>query len=83
MKIEDIKIKKVEKEGRVKAYASFTLNGVFVVHKARIIEGANRLLVAMPSHKTNNGFQDVCHPISQEFRQELETALLSEFNKAE
>ena len=82
MKIENIKIKKVEGK-EVKGYVSFTLNGVFVIHNARIVEGNNRLLVAMPSRKVRKGFQDICHPITLDFRKELETAIINEFNKME
>lgn len=82
MKIEDIKIKKVE-DGKVKAYVSFTLNNVFVIHNARIVEGNNRLLVAMPSVRTSKGYKDICHPITMDFRKELETVILDEFNKME
>lgn len=82
MKIEDIRIRKVE-NGKVKGYVSFVLNGAFVIHNARIVEGNNRLLVAMPSYKTRNGFQDICHPTNLDFRKKLESAILDEFNKME
>lgn len=80
MKIGNIVINKVD-EGKVKAYVTFVLNDNFAVHDARIIEGNKGLFVAMPSRKTTNGFKDVCHPITQELRQEIDRIILEEYNK--
>ena len=79
MKIGNVVINKVENEGKVKAYVTFVINDNFAVHDARIIEGG--LFVAMPSRKTTNGFKDVCHPITQELRQEIDRIILEEYNK--
>lgn len=81
MKIDKIVINKKEDEGNVKAYVTFILNECFAVHDARIIEGSKGLFVAMPSKKTINGFKDVCHPITQDLRQEIEHAILDEYKK--
>lgn len=80
-KINNVVINKVDSEGRVKAYVTFVINNEFAVHDARIIEGNNGLFVAMPSRKTTNGFKDVCHPITQELRQEIDQIILKEYNK--
>lgn len=82
MKIGNIVINKVENKGKVKAYVTFVLNDCFIIHDARIIEGNNRLFVAMPSKKNINGYGDVCHPLTQELRQKIETAILNEFNSS-
>ena len=81
MKIGNVVINKVENEGKVKAYVTFVINDNFAIHDARIIEGNNGLFVAMPSRKTNNGFKDVCHPITQDLRQEIDRIILEEYNK--
>lgn len=81
MKIGNIVINKVENEGKVKAYVTFVINDSFVVHDARIIEGNNGLFVAMPSRKIANGFKDICHPITQELRQEINRIIIDEYNK--
>lgn len=81
MKIGNVVINKVENDGKVKAYVTFVINDNFVVHDARIIEGNIGLFVAMPSRKTTNGFKDVCHPITQELRQEIDRIILEEYNK--
>ncbi len=81
MKIEDIKIEKVENNERLLAFATFVLNGCFAVHNARIIKGDNGMFVAMPSVKTENGYKDVCHPINQEFRTELNNTIIEEYLK--
>ncbi len=81
MKIGNVVINKIENEGKVKAYVNFIINEDFAVHDARIIEGNKGLFVAMPSRKTMNGFKDVCHPITQELRQEINQIILEEYNK--
>ena len=81
MKIDKIEINKMDNEGKVKAYVSFVINDCFAVHDARIIEGNNGLFVAMPSRKTTNGFKDVCHPITTDFRKEIDRLIIDEYNK--
>jgi stage V sporulation protein G len=81
MKISNINMKKVENEGKVKAYVSFVLNDNFAVHNVRIIDGAKGLFVAMPSHKVGNEYKDLCHPITQELRNEISTFILGEYLK--
>ena len=82
MKITSVNVKKVEKEGsRMKGKASILLDDSFAVHDIRIIEGDNGLFIAMPSRKTANGeYKDVAHPISPEFRTELQDKILAEYN---
>lgn len=83
MDITDIQIKKVEGEGKLRAYASVTFDDLFVVHNIRVIEGDHGLFIGMPSRKTKSGeFKDVAHPIRQEFRKKLEEAVLAAYHKA-
>lgn len=80
--ISEIGIIKVDSEGRLKAYCSFLIDGVFAVHDARIIEGKNGLFVAMPSRKNKDGkYQDICYPTSDFFRKEITKKVLEEYQK--
>lgn len=84
MRITDIRVKKVEGEGKLKAYVSVTFDDCFVVHNMKVIDGKNGIFVAMPSRKTNKGeFKDVAHPINSEFRAELQSAVLEAYDSAE
>ena len=69
-------------DGKLKAFASITLDNCFVVRGLKIIEGQDRLFVAMPSRRRTDGtFQDVCHPITNSFRSELEQLVVNEYNR--
>lgn len=81
MQITELRLRKVENEGKLKAYVTVTFDNCFVVHNVKIIEGKTGLFIAMPSRKTANGeYKDVAHPISPEFRTELQDKILEEFN---
>lgn len=85
MKVTTVNVKKIEKENsRMKGIASILLDDLIAIHDIRIISGDNGLFVAMPSRKTATGdYRDIVHPISQEGREMIESAILEEFNKAE
>lgn len=81
MQITELRIRKVEDEGKLRAYVTVTFDNCFVVHNVKIIEGKSGLFIAMPSRKTANGeYKDVAHPISPEFRTELQDKILEEYN---
>lgn len=81
MEVSELRIRKVTAEGKLKAYVTVTFDGVFVVHNVKIIEGKTGLFIAMPSRKTASGeYKDVAHPISPEFRNELQETIISEYN---
>ena len=81
MQVSEIRIRKVEGEGKLKAYVTVTFDSCFVVHNVKIIEGTTGLFIAMPSRKTANGeYKDVAHPISPEFRTALQDQILAEYN---
>ena len=81
MQITELRIRKVEDEGKLKAYVTVPFDSCFVVHNVKIIEGQNGLFIAMPSRKTASGeYKDVAHPISPEFRTELQDKILEEYN---
>lgn len=81
MQVTEVRIRKVEAEGKLKAYVTVTFDNCFVVHNVKIIEGKTGLFIAMPSRKTANGeYKDVAHPISPEFRNALQDKILAEYN---
>ena len=83
MKITDVRIRKVEGEGKLKAYVTITFDDCFVVHNVKVIEGSSGLFIAMPSRKTAGGeYKDVAHPISPEFRGEIQERILDEYRRA-
>ena len=81
MQITELRIRKVEDEGKLRAYVTVNFDNCFDVHNVKIIEGQNGLFIAMPSRKTANGeYKDVAHPISPDFRSELQNKILEEYN---
>ena len=84
MNITDVRIRKVETDNRMKAIASITLDGCFVIHDLRVIQGDEHLFVAMPSRKTSTGeFKDIAHPINHETRKEVEDFVIKAYEEAE
>ena len=81
MQITELRIRKVEDEGKLRAYVTVTFDNCFVVHNVKIIEGKSGLFIAMPSRKTANGeYKDVEHPISTELSNELQDKMIEEYN---
>jgi stage V sporulation protein G len=82
MDITDIRIRKVNADGKLKAYVTVTFDDSFVVHNVKIIEGENGVFIAMPSRKTKSGeYKDVAHPINTSFRTRLQDRILEEYEK--
>jgi len=83
MNITDIRIRKINKEGKMKALASLTIDDVFVIHDIKVIEGEKGLFIAMPSKKTADGeYKDICHPITTQLREELREKILKAYEEA-
>jgi stage V sporulation protein G len=80
MEITDVRVRKVAKEGKMKAVVSITFDNEFVVHDIKVIEGEKGLFIAMPSRKALDGeFRDIAHPINSETRDKLQKAILSKY----
>ena len=78
MQITDIKVRKINADGRMKAVVSVTFDDAFVVHDIKVIEGQEKLFIAMPSRKTPDGeFKDIAHPINAEMRELLQDMILA------
>jgi len=82
VKVTDVRIRKMNEEGRMKAIVSITLDDEFVVHDVRVIEGNEGLFVAMPSKRTPSGeFRDIAHPINTEARQHIEKEVIEKYQE--
>lgn len=83
MKITEVRIRRIENEGKMRAVASVTFDDCFVVHDIKIIDGTNGRFVAMPSRKmAENDFRDIAHPIQQFMRDMIREAVLDAYHKA-
>lgn len=83
MQITKVSVRPLNRPNKVKATASVTFDDTFIIHDVRIIEGDKGLFIAMPSRKLPNGtFRDVAHPLNQEMRDAIQTAVLEEFDRA-
>lgn len=82
MNIQDIKIRKLYNEGRLRALVSIS-DGEIAIHDIKVIQGPNRLFIAMPSRRDDNKeiFRDIVHPITSEARQELENRILEAYQQ--
>ncbi|UXR69765.1 MULTISPECIES: septation regulator SpoVG [unclassified Staphylococcus] len=84
MKVTDVRLRKIQTEGRMKALVSITLEDAFVIHDLRVIEGNSGLFVAMPSKRTADGeFRDIAHPINSEMRKEIQDAVMKVYDETD
>ena len=83
MQITDVRVRKVSKEGKMKAVVSITLDEEFVVHDIKVIEGEKGLFIAMPSRKAGDGeYRDIAHPINTETRDRIQRIILEKYEEA-
>ncbi len=83
MEITDVRIRKINLDAKMKAVVSVTFDNALVIHDIKVIEGAEKLFVAMPSRKTPEGeFKDIAHPINMEMRDVLEKNILEKYQTA-
>ena len=82
MQITDVRVRKIEKEGKMKAVVSITMDGEFVVHDIKVIEGERGLFIAMPSRKAEDGeYRDIAHPINSETRDRIQEIILKRYEE--
>lgn len=82
MEITDVRVRKVTKEGKMKAVISITLDNEFVVHDIKVIDGDKGLFIAMPSRKANDGeYRDIAHPINSETRDRIQGIILEKYKE--
>ena len=84
MNITGVRVRKISKEGKMKAVVSVTIDDEFVVHDIKVIEGDKGLFIAMPSRRSSDGeYRDVAHPINTSTRERLQAVILEAYEKAE
>jgi len=82
VEITDVRLRKIETEGKLRAYVSITFDDSFVVHDLRVIDGNKGMFVAMPSKRLPNGdHKDIAHPINTEIREKIQNAVLDVYSR--
>ena len=82
MNITDVRVRRVAKEGKMKAVVSITIDEEFVVHDIKVIEGEKGLFIAMPSRKATDGeYRDITHPINSETRERIQGIILEKYEQ--
>ena len=82
MNITDVRVRKVAKEGKMKAVVSITIDDEFVVHDIKVIEGEKGLFIEMPSRKAADGeYRDIAHPINSTTRDRIQTLILDKYQE--
>ena len=80
MQITDVRVRKVAKEGKLKAVVSITMDEEFVVHDIKVIEGEKGLFIAMPSKRALDGeYRDIAHPINSGTRDRIQKIILDKY----
>ncbi len=80
MQITDVRVRRVEKEGKMKAIVSITIDEEFVVHDIKVIDGEKGLFIAMPSRKAADGeYRDIAHPINSDTRSKIQQIILDKY----
>lgn len=83
MHVTDVRVRRISREGKMRAVVSITIDNVFVVHDIKVIEGEKGLFIAMPSKKSADGeYRDIAHPINSETRSMLEEIILKRYEES-
>lgn len=83
MQITDVRVRKISKEGKMKAIVSITIDNEFVVHDIKVIEGEKGIFIAMPSRKAADGeYRDIAHPINSDTRDMIQKIILEKYEIA-
>ena len=84
MTITDVRVRKIAKDGKMKAIVSVTFDNEFVVHDIKVIEGEKGLFIAMPSRKAADGeYRDIAHPINSVTRDRIQSIILDKYQEAQ
>lgn len=80
MEITDIRVRKVNSEGKLKAVVSVTFDGAFVIHDIKLIENEGRMFISMPNKRVRSGeYKDIAHPVNPKMREVLERSVISAY----
>ena len=83
MNITDVRVRKITKEGKMKAIVSITIDHEFVIHDIKVIEGEKGMFIAMPSKKAADGeYRDIAHPINSDTRDQIQRIILERYEQA-
>ena len=83
MQITDVRVRKITKEGKMRAIVSITIDEEFVIHDIKVLEGDKGLFIAMPSKKASDGeYRDIAHPINSSTREKIQGIILDRYEKA-
>ena len=83
MKVTDVRVRKIAREGKMRAIVSITLDDEFVIHDIKVIEGDKGLFIAMPSKKAADGeYRDIAHPINSYTREVVQKIILESYERA-
>lgn len=83
MKITDVRVRKMAREGKMRAIVSITIDDEFVIHDIKVIEGDKGLFIAMPSKKAADGeYRDIAHPINSSTRERIQSIILERYQQA-
>lgn len=78
MEITEIRVT-LHSGGKLRAFVEITIDGWLAVHGIKVIEGTNRIFVAMPTRENGGRQVDICHPINQDSRIWMEQIILAAF----
>lgn len=80
MTITDVRIRKVDSDGKMKAVVSITIDDEFAIHDIKVIQGDKGLFIAMPSRKAKDGeYRDIAHPINSATRDTIQKIILERY----
>ena len=83
MQITDVRVRKITKEGKMRAIVSITIDDEFVIHDIKVIEGEKGMFIAMPSKKATDGeYRDIAHPINSGTRENVQKIILEKYEQA-
>ena len=83
MEITDVRVRRVAKDGKMKAVVSITIDNEFVIHDIKVIEGEKGLFIAMPSRKSADGeYRDIAHPINSDTRKRIQDLILTKYEES-
>ena len=83
MQITDVRVRKVTKEGKMKAEVSITIANEFLVHDIKVSDGETGLFIALPSRKAADGeYRDIAHPINSDTRERIQSEILEKYEEA-
>ncbi len=82
MRITDVRVRKITKEGKMRAIVSITIDEEFVIHDIKVIEGDNGLFIAMPSRRAGDGeYRDIAHPINSSTREMIQNLIIEKYKQ--